>query len=1001
MMEFDRTTFDTVVQHFDQRSENDIDKEQYAVVVHPPQESNKDPRDIAERLYSDLHGHGSISYEIPSDGENVALQIVVDDRATAETVARHVQVQLGAETEIETATMPIERDDTIAAATFGYDRDTIFPLTTTRTDDSDVGTLHHILDTMAADDVRGCYQVCLEPIEEDWMTRRSRGLPASIEEERDVEAEAKRAGVALLPTVVLSFWLSPWPLATSLVVALGLLVAISIGDGVRVPQVRDGEELAREVRETATLEHGASSTTAKKAKATADVITEQAHAPGWRLALRLVVAGDSTIDAVGHRDRLVTQIKRSLSSDVTRQGLTATTATGEKAKQILERMRDREIERDSMERLHRLLAHNTRTEMRAGPAGVSSLGNFPDRNGGGEEAREFVRSTSMETTAVAESVPAYSRDNDREALDLDFDISPDANVEYRHQNFETVETNVIEETEGTDDDNHFAGAFGRELIESKREQPKDALYLGHVEEDQQTREIGVPFGNLDRHIFVTGASGNGKSTLLKSICCQHAWAGRGFAIADPHNEFIEELLEVIPDHRKDDIIYIDPAGPHDSVVALNPLDVQAEPGSRQYEEVVNGRIWDIIGVLKVSGRMGNKMIPNAKTLLRGMIMSPKDYTLVDMHEMLVEPAKRESFADRMEAEGQIVAKSARKIAEMDNGDLDALARRLHDWVHSPTCRRIIDNEKAAISWDKAVKENKIILVKNKLADGAMQQLLATLVVQGVWRAAISRPKDDRPLYPIMVDEVDNILTPELDMGTKLADGRKFGVSLTLLTQFPSRIDSIKKDVGNNCKTFVSFELPWPDESRPVADLFECSPSQIQDIAKFHAMVQIETAEEKSGPHVMQTFPDYPAIRTEEEAEVEIVVPALDRDGTEIVEGWTGEPTERETMPIEAEKPDILDRFLDEVQVAAREGQIEENTHYRIVHKGKSNEEMRINASRVVEAMDFDWIDDPGEVTSRAKELVDDEASSVTAHSKPSGSINRAIGIDTAKAEIEI
>lgn len=998
MTQFEAPTVDTVAQFF-QDNGNEIDKEQFAIVVRPPEESDTDTREVAERLFSDIHGHGKISFEIPSDGENVALKIVVEDRATATTISRHIEVELGAETEIDTATMPIEREDALATAEFQYERDCAYPLRTAKTDDSETDTLHHILDTLADDDIRGCYQVVAKPVEGDWMARRSRGLPDSIPEDRDIEQEGKAAGVAMVPVLAFSLWLSPFPLATTLIIALGLLVALSIGDGVRMPQVRDGEEIARELRERAKSEHGASSTTAKKADSTADVITDQAHSPGWRLAMRLVTAGDSTIDAVRHRDRLATQLKRSMSSDTTRQGLDATTATGDEAMETLELMRNREIAKGSMEYVHRILAHNTRTEMRAGPAELASLAHFSDSDGGGSDARSFTKA-SMETTAVADSVPAYSRDSDREAPDLDFRVDPDDEIEYPHQEFGEVETNIVEETDGTDDDDHWAGEFARELIESKREKQKDAIYLGHVENDNHTREIGVPYGILDRHIFITGASGNGKSTLLKSICCQHAWAGRGFAIADPHNEFVEELLEVIPDHRKDDIIYIDPAGPHDTVVALNPLDVQADPGSRRYEEVVNGRVSDIIGVLKVSGKMGDKMIPNAKTLLRGMIKSTKDYTLINMHEMLVEPAKREAFADRMEAEGQVVAKSARKIAKMDNGDLDALARRLNDWVQSPTCRRIIDNEEASISWKEAVEQDKIILVKNKLADGAMQQLLATLVVQGIWRAATSRPKDDRPLFPIMIDEVDNILTPELDMGTKLADGRKFGVSLTLLTQFPSRIEDIKKDVGNNCKTFVSFELPWPDEAKPVAALFETDESNIKDIRKYHAMVQIETAVEKSGPHIMQTFPDYPAIRSTKQAKDEIVKPALERDGREIVEGWTGEP---ETMPIEPEEEeqDIIDRFLDEVQDAIRDGDLEENKQYRIVHEGKSNEELRVNVARVVAAMDFDWVSDPSEISDRAKELVNDDDSSIVAHSKPSGDINRAVGIETASAEISI
>jgi hypothetical protein len=73
----------------------------------------------------------------------------------------------------------------------------------------------------------------------------------------------------------------------------------------------------------------------------------------------------------------------------------------------------------------------------------------------------------------------------------------------------------------------------------------------------------VPFGltiaDRRRHIYAIGKTGSGKSTLLRNMIVQDIEAGRGLMLLDPHGDLAEELLDLIPTWRTEDVIYVNPA----------------------------------------------------------------------------------------------------------------------------------------------------------------------------------------------------------------------------------------------------------------------------------------------------------------------------------------------------------------------------------------------------------------------------------------------------------
>src|SRR3989344_7824611 len=59
-------------------------------------------------------------------------------------------------------------------------------------------------------------------------------------------------------------------------------------------------------------------------------------------------------------------------------------------------------------------------------------------------------------------------------------------------------------------------------------------------------------------MYILGATGTGKSTLLLSMVSQDIENGKGLCVIDPHGDLIEKILPSIPEARIKDVIYFNP-----------------------------------------------------------------------------------------------------------------------------------------------------------------------------------------------------------------------------------------------------------------------------------------------------------------------------------------------------------------------------------------------------------------------------------------------------------
>src|SRR5262249_23983706 len=141
-----------------------------------------------------------------------------------------------------------------------------------------------------------------------------------------------------------------------------------------------------------------------------------------------------------------------------------------------------------------------------------------------------------------------------------------------------------------------------------------------------------------RHTHIIGASGSGKSTLIFNLIRQDIENGDGVALLDPHGDLVEKVLGIIPPHRVNDAVLVDPSDEEYSV-GFNILSAHSD-----FEKTLLAS--DLVSVFKrVSASWGDQMGSVLNNAILAFLESSEGGTLLDLRRFLIEPAFRNRFLE--------------------------------------------------------------------------------------------------------------------------------------------------------------------------------------------------------------------------------------------------------------------------------------------------------------------------------------------------------------------
>ncbi len=380
--------------------------------------------------------------------------------------------------------------------------------------------------------------------------------------------------------------------------------------------------------------------------------------------------------------------------------------------------------------------------------------------------------------------------------------------------------------------------------------------------------IGLTKEERVRHMYIIGATGTGKSTMLLSMIAQDLKNGKGVCVVDPHGDLAEAAIQCIPEDRIKDLIY------------FNPVDIKYPIGVNLLE-LTEGLEGDELLIEKefiaesvIS--LFRKVFSDAwsghphriEYILRNTIHTAftlENPTLFTIFELLNNPPFQKKAIQGLQDEH---LKNFWKYEFGKAGDYQKVkmvapvTARIGRFLFSPSARRILEQERSTINFGE-ILDNKKILICN-LSKGNIgedtSEVMGIMILNKIQLAALRRVRQEqknRESFYLYVDEFQNFATPSFVQ--MLSEARKYGLNLTMAEQSTSqqKDKNLVQIVLANTGTVVTFRSANPADEELLLPQFRpyVEYGEITNLPSFHfyiKMAAIHPEEPFSGVTVLAT-----------------------------------------------------------------------------------------------------------------------------------------------------
>lgn len=387
----------------------------------------------------------------------------------------------------------------------------------------------------------------------------------------------------------------------------------------------------------------------------------------------------------------------------------------------------------------------------------------------------------------------------------------------------------------------------------KRSDAKLDVIVGANAFGGEVQEIGMTLEQRQKHTYIIGKTGTGKTTLLKSSIYQDMFNNKGLAVLDPHGDMFRELLSIVPENRRKDVVVFDPSD-RDFPVGLNILDPGIEFDSEDDKhEWITSAVLSIFKKLSDEAQWGPRMehILRNTTLTALQTSKPSLYTL---QRLLTDKKYQKEVAKTLKDPvlKQFWDKEFKMMGSMQMSAATApLTHRLGHFITSKMSRHILLQEKSTVRIADIMNEGKILLVNLSKGDIGEDQseFFGTILTALIWMAAYQRtkiPEKKRKDFFVYVDEFQNFATPQF--GAITSEGRKFHVSLIVSHQNIAQMEDkdLVKVIAGNAATIICLKANPEDEAFILPYMKpEVEKGDIVNLAPYHFYMKVatETSEE--------------------------------------------------------------------------------------------------------------------------------------------------------------
>lgn len=365
------------------------------------------------------------------------------------------------------------------------------------------------------------------------------------------------------------------------------------------------------------------------------------------------------------------------------------------------------------------------------------------------------------------------------------------------------------------------------------------VILGTHEQYGITRELALDDADRLHHVYLIGQTGTGKTTVLRNAILQDIEAGRGVGVIDPHGDLALNLLDMIPPHRTNDVIYFDPAD-CEFPIGLNPIE-KTDP--RRHHLVVLNTVSALRGLWSDVWGLGRMQYILTNTL--SSLLYYEHATLLGVNRMLADKPFRMKVLARvkdpillsfwnLEFERYDSRLKAEAVAPIQN--------KVGQFATTRMTRNILGQAHNAIDFRSVIDRGQVFIAN--LSKGAMgednSRLIGSFLVAQFQLAALSRAdirEDERRPFYLYIDEFQNF-TNVASLASILSEARKYRLALTLAHQYTAQLgEALRSAVFGNVGTILCLRIGFEDARLLSEQLDPLAPHSLTELDPHRAWVR--------------------------------------------------------------------------------------------------------------------------------------------------------------------
>jgi hypothetical protein len=354
----------------------------------------------------------------------------------------------------------------------------------------------------------------------------------------------------------------------------------------------------------------------------------------------------------------------------------------------------------------------------------------------------------------------------------------------------------------------------------------------------------TPWGNLnlsraerERHVYIVGKSGSGKSTTLFNLAMHDIAAGEGVAVIDPHGDLAEAVADCIPPRRTHQVCYLD-AADIEHPVGFNPL---ANIPPERHALAASGMVSAFKHLWRDSWgpRLEHFLFHGIMALL-----SEPRATLIDLPRVYTDPQFRARLIARVNDPitlrfwlGEYPQYDERYRAEAAGPILNKVGQL----AASPALRVMLGQHAPKFDLSHAMDHQGIFianLAKGRIGEQAAN-LLGSLLVSHLQLVAMGRsaqaPEKRVPFFA-HIDEFQSFGTDAF--ASLLSEARKFAAHFCLANQYIEQLDpAVRAAVLGNAGALIIFRVSGADAKILASEFEPLPPSELVDQPPFTAWLR--------------------------------------------------------------------------------------------------------------------------------------------------------------------